>query len=252
MLPQRRTWLQICSISLIGAYFVMVTMNKSHHYHSDRKWIKNAKIKQIKLSKLVEQRLTRLQNPIDCRKARKILCQLTHDGCGFACQIHHAAFCLIMAYGTNRTLIYKTEGMNYVKSGFDGIFMPLSKNCTDWVSEPHYLWPARKEDQIVKLGVYRDTPDKWVAIILLQVVVLKLIRYRRALFWASYGLAFVSCNILFCIWMTAFRLVFEMLSFALMQSWSISVFRTFWKKCLTLRGRSMQTPYLTHRKRYFG
>ena len=160
MLPQRRKWLQICSISLIGAYFVLVTMNKSHHCQSDRKWNKNAKFKQIELSKLVEQRLTRLQNPIDCRKARKILCQLTHDGCGFACQIHHAAFCLIMAYGTNRTLIYKTEGMNYVNSGFDGIFMPLSKNCTDWVSEPHYLWPARKEDQIVKLGVYRDTPDK--------------------------------------------------------------------------------------------
>ena len=160
MLPQRRTWLQICSYSIIGAYFVIVTMNKSHHHHSDRKWIKSTKIKQIELSKLVEQRLMRLQNPIDCRKAQKILCQLTHDGCGFACQIHHAAFCLIMAYGTNRTLIYKTEGMNYVKSGFDGIFMPLSKNCTDWVSEPHYLWPARKEDQIVKLGVYRDTPDR--------------------------------------------------------------------------------------------
>ena len=46
------------------------------------------------------------------------------------------------------------------KSGVDGIFTPLSKNCTDWVSEPHYIWPARKEDQVVELGVYRKTPDR--------------------------------------------------------------------------------------------
>ena len=65
-----------------------------------------------------------------------------------------------MAYGTNRTLIYKTEGMNYDKNGLDGIFLPMSDNCTDWVTEPHHHWPARKEDQVIELGVYRDTQGR--------------------------------------------------------------------------------------------
>ena len=82
------------------------------------------------LSDLIQDRLRHLQNPPDCSRANKILCRLSRDRCGFGCELHHAVFCLMMAYGTNRTLIYKTEGFRYSKDGFNGIFKQLSNNCT--------------------------------------------------------------------------------------------------------------------------
>ena len=96
------------------------------------------------LSDLIQDRLRRLQNPPDCSRANKILCRLSRDRCGFGCELHHAVFCLMMAYGTNRTLIYKTEGFGYSKDGFNGVFKQLSNNCNEWPEATHNFWPGKK------------------------------------------------------------------------------------------------------------
>ena len=79
---------------------------------------------------MIHHRLKKLQNPANCSKVKKIVCKLSEIRYGFACQLHHAAFCLIMAYGTNRTLIYKTDGFNYRQDKSD-----LSKDVknTGWL-----------------------------------------------------------------------------------------------------------------------
>ena len=37
--------------------------------------------------------------------------------CGFGCQAHHLVFCMVMAYGTNRTLVLNTDGWSYARRG---------------------------------------------------------------------------------------------------------------------------------------
>ena len=50
------------------------------------------------LSDLVQARLKYLQNPEDCGSARKLVCNL-NKGCGYGCQVHHAIYCFLVAYG---------------------------------------------------------------------------------------------------------------------------------------------------------
>jgi glycoprotein 6-alpha-L-fucosyltransferase len=40
-----------------------------------------------RLTDLVQRRLHNLQNPPDCSKARKLVCDIRY--CGFGCQLHH-------------------------------------------------------------------------------------------------------------------------------------------------------------------
>ena len=82
------------------------------------------------LSALVQARLKYLQNPADCDSARKLVCNL-NKGCGYGCQIHHAIYCFLVAYGTERTLILKSTGWRYNKKGFEEVFLPLSETCLD-------------------------------------------------------------------------------------------------------------------------
>lgn len=51
------------------------------------------------LSDLVQRRFTYLQNPKDCNKAKKLLCNL-NKGCGFGCQV----ICIILI------IIYQNSG----------------------------------------------------------------------------------------------------------------------------------------------
>ena len=78
------------------------------------------------LSDLVQARLHSLQNPPDCDKARKLVCSL-NKGCGYGCQIHHAIYCFITAYGTGRMMVLKSKGWRYDKAGFEDVFLPLSE-----------------------------------------------------------------------------------------------------------------------------
>ena len=93
---------------------------------------------QAKLSKLVQNRLRRLQNPGDCNSARKLLCNL-NKGCGYGCQVHHLLYCFITAYGTKRTLIIESEHWRYSSKGWEGAFLPASDTCTV-AKEPAVIW----------------------------------------------------------------------------------------------------------------
>ncbi|XP_041472107.1 alpha-(1,6)-fucosyltransferase-like [Lytechinus variegatus] len=83
-----------------------------------------------RLSTLIQKRLYSLQNPSDCAKARKIVCTF-NKRCGFGCQTHHVSYCMIMAYGTGRTLILQSKGWDYDKEGWEKFFQPLSETCRD-------------------------------------------------------------------------------------------------------------------------
>ena len=100
------------------------------------------------LSDLVQARLKHLQNPEDCSSAKKLVCNL-NKGCGYGCQIHHAIYCFLVAYGkrflrkchfclhilnyvgTERTTVLKSQGWRYNKKGFEEVFLPLSETCND-------------------------------------------------------------------------------------------------------------------------
>lgn len=63
-------------------------------------------------------------------------------GCGFGCQIHHAAYCLIVAYASERTLIMASKGWRYHKNGWEDIFLPLSDTCRSPVGSSRVGWPG--------------------------------------------------------------------------------------------------------------
>jgi len=104
------------------------------------------------LSDLVQARLRYLQNPPNCDSARKLVCNL-NKGCGYGCQIHHAIYCFLVAYGTERTLILKSKGWRYNKKGFQDVFLPMSETCTDPEGSSRSGWPGKESTQVVELPI---------------------------------------------------------------------------------------------------
>lgn len=104
------------------------------------------------LSGLVQARLHHLQNPENCATARKLVCNL-NKGCGYGCQIHHAIYCFLVAYGTERTLILKSKGWRYNKKGFEDVFLPMSDSCRSPDGESHSGWPGQELTQVVDLPI---------------------------------------------------------------------------------------------------
>ena len=80
------------------------------------------------LSSEVQERFRKLQNPKDCRRARRLVCTL-NKGCGYGCQIHHVIYCMIIAYSSNRTMVMNSVGWRYSKKGWEGSFLPVSESC---------------------------------------------------------------------------------------------------------------------------
>jgi len=104
------------------------------------------------LSDLVQARLKYLQNPKDCGSAKKLVCNL-NKGCGYGCQIHHAIYCFLVAYGTERTLILKSKGWRYNKKGFQDVFLPMSDTCTDHEGSSRSGWPGKESTQVIELPI---------------------------------------------------------------------------------------------------
>ncbi|XP_023582066.1 alpha-(1,6)-fucosyltransferase isoform X3 [Trichechus manatus latirostris] len=82
------------------------------------------------LTELVQRRITYLQNPVDCSKAKKLVCNI-NKGCGYGCQLHHVVYCFMIAYGTQRTLILESQNWRYATGGWETVFRPVSETCTD-------------------------------------------------------------------------------------------------------------------------
>lgn len=104
------------------------------------------------LSDLVQRRLRYLQNPKDCSTARKLLCNL-NKGCGYGCQLHHIVYCLIVAYGTERTMILRSQGWKYHRAGWEEVFKPVSDTCTDPSGSSTSNWPGLASTQVVMLPI---------------------------------------------------------------------------------------------------
>ena len=84
----------------------------------------------LELTQLMERRINYLQNPQNCTQAKKIVCHLTKT-CGFGCQLHHVAYCFIMAYATERTLVLDSSNWHYSLKGWSAAFLPLSDTCVE-------------------------------------------------------------------------------------------------------------------------
>ncbi len=69
-----------------------------------------------------------LQNPADCSKAKKIVCDL-NKACGFGCQMHHVMYCFITSFFLNRTMILESAGWRYNSAGHTAYFKPISDTC---------------------------------------------------------------------------------------------------------------------------
>lgn len=104
------------------------------------------------LSDLVQRRLHYLQNPKDCKNARKLVCKL-NKGCGYGCQLHHVVYCFIVAYATERTLILKSKGWRYRKAGWEEVFQPVSDSCTEVDAARANSWPGQHDTQVLILPI---------------------------------------------------------------------------------------------------
>ncbi|CAM9841230.1 alpha-(1,6)-fucosyltransferase [Lampetra fluviatilis] len=107
------------------------------------------------LSDLVQQRFHFLQNPKDCRTARKLVCNI-NKGCGYGCQLHHVVYCFMIAYGTQRTMILESRGWRYSPKGFEKFFQPVSETCRDRSGKSTGHWSGEANDrdvQVVELPI---------------------------------------------------------------------------------------------------
>lgn len=102
------------------------------------------------VSDLIQRRLYYLQNPADCKEARKLICNL-NKGCGFGCQLHHIVYCLIFAYATERTLILNSRGWRYNSKGWEYVFHPISDSCTSAFDDKVLQWPVSYEAKVISL-----------------------------------------------------------------------------------------------------
>ncbi|KAF5294269.1 hypothetical protein FQR65_LT10855 [Abscondita terminalis] len=109
------------------------------------------RINEIKnLSDIVQKRLRYLQNPVDCKNSKKLVCHINYS-CGFGCQIHHLVSCMIVAYGTQRTLILKSNNWRYHNAGWEEIFLPLSHSCTEIYDAIPVKWPGTNNSQVIMI-----------------------------------------------------------------------------------------------------
>ncbi|XP_076365663.1 alpha-(1,6)-fucosyltransferase-like isoform X2 [Tachypleus tridentatus] len=104
------------------------------------------------LSDLVQRRLTYLQNPKDCSKTNKLVCDIDKN-CGFGCQVHHVVYCFIVAYGTQRTLILRSKNWRYSREGWETMFKPISVNCIDEYGVSRANWSESNDAQVIYLPI---------------------------------------------------------------------------------------------------
>ncbi len=81
------------------------------------------------LSKVIQNRIWKLQNPSDCEDKESIFlfcAKPLFDDCGWGCQIHHLMDCLFKSFATSRTLIIDTE---HYGAFLDKYFKPVSQSC---------------------------------------------------------------------------------------------------------------------------
>lgn len=103
------------------------------------------------LSDIMQSRIHSLQNPADCSAARKLVCNL-NKGCGYGCQLHHAIYCFMVAYGTRRTMVLQSSGWRYASGGWESVFKPISNTCASPSDQTTYtMWRGEQADENTKV-----------------------------------------------------------------------------------------------------
>ena len=135
-------WFARASIRRAGGKKSDIIIQKMSRRYSSIKWRHNEfvstddlwKKQQLHISQeltsLMEKRLQKLQNPENCKTAKKLVCHVA-KACGFGCQIHHVSYCFILAYATQRTLILDSSNWKYSPQGWNVVFKPISNTCTE-------------------------------------------------------------------------------------------------------------------------
>ena len=105
------------------------------------------------LARLVQKRFYYLQNPKNCKAARKLICDLSKP-CGYGCLIHHIGYCFILAYATQRTMILQSNSGSFAENkGWNSVFLPLSDTCTE-ATTSGVMWSAHNEHALeVKIPI---------------------------------------------------------------------------------------------------
>ncbi|XP_042225377.1 alpha-(1,6)-fucosyltransferase-like isoform X1 [Homarus americanus] len=85
------------------------------------------------LSELIQRRLYAIQHPPDCTTAKIVACRMER-GCGIGCDLHHVLFCMMAAYGSQRTMVLK-------RGTWEQYFLPISSCNTSHITR-HSKWPA--------------------------------------------------------------------------------------------------------------
>ena len=89
------------------------------------------------LTSAVQSAISRLQNPDDCTKAKKLVCHMTWGGCGFGCLVHHTTNCLVTALATGRVLVLSELPMPNSDLVIKSFFRPLSETCGNNTGVPY-------------------------------------------------------------------------------------------------------------------
>lgn len=129
---------------------IMADLDKLENHSAFATWRKRTA---AQLSQLVQKRFYYLQNPKDCKAARKLICDLSKP-CGYGCLIHHIGYCFIVAYGTQRTMILQSSSWYFAENkGWNSVFLPLSDTCTQATTHGE-MWSGHSEHALeVKLPI---------------------------------------------------------------------------------------------------
>ncbi|KAL1486648.1 hypothetical protein MTO96_031309 [Rhipicephalus appendiculatus] len=90
--------------------------------------------KMIELRNFLWDTFERLQNPTDCKTARKLLCNVSNPD-GFGSGSHDFLWCFVAALQMGRTLILDTSKWHYTPYGnsWRSVFQPLTGSSCDSV-----------------------------------------------------------------------------------------------------------------------
>ncbi|GMT10728.1 hypothetical protein PFISCL1PPCAC_2025 [Pristionchus fissidentatus] len=112
------THIQNQLISLIGLSSQFSSVDQGEE------WRKNSL---STLSQHIQKTIDKLQHPSDCSKAKTLVCNLDKQ-CGFGCQLHHVAYCFVVAFGEGRMLVMEGDGKEwrYSRSGWQSTFVPVT------------------------------------------------------------------------------------------------------------------------------
>ncbi|CAG2172024.1 unnamed protein product, partial [Oppiella nova] len=95
------------------------------------------KVQQLKL--LIDSKITRLQNPINCSSAKKFVCNVDYKG-GLGYIFQHYSYCFIAALRLNRTLIFTPSTQSFLTFYIKIFFRPLSHTCVDSDGDNSTTW----------------------------------------------------------------------------------------------------------------